>query len=60
MAIKKLIRESAKKNKKKISLEAIKKINDILEERLNIIITKSSRNADFSGRIVINERDIEE
>lgn len=60
MAIQKLIKELTKKNNKKISKKAIKKINDILEERLKIIIIKSSRNADFSGRIIINDRDIEE
>lgn len=60
MAIQKLIRELAKKNKKKISKKAIKKINCILEERLKVLILKSSKNADFSGRIIINEMDIEE
>lgn len=59
MAIQKLIKELTKKNKKKISKKAIKKINKILEEKLKVIILKSSRNADFSGRIVINEIDIE-
>lgn len=60
MAIQKLIKEFAKKNKKKISKKAIKKINNILEKKLELIILKSSRNADFSGRIVINELDIAE
>lgn len=60
MAIQKLIKELTKKNNKKISQKAIKKINDILEERLKIIIIKSSRNADFSGRIIINDKDIED
>jgi histone H3/H4 len=58
MAIQKLIKELAKKRKKKISKKAIKKINDILENELETIILKSSRNADFSGRRIINELDI--
>lgn len=56
----KLIKELAKKNKKKINKKAIKKINDMLNKKLEVIILKSSRNADFSGRIVINESDINE
>lgn len=58
--IQKLIKESTKKNKKKISKKAIKKINEILWKELEVIILKSSRNADFSGRIVINESDVSE
>jgi len=60
MAIQKLIKEFANKNKKKISKKAIKKINNILEKKLELIISKSSRNADLSGRIVINEFDVNE
>ena len=60
MAIQKLIKEFANKNKKKISKKAIKKINNILEKKLELVISKSSRNADFSGRIIINESDVSE
>lgn len=60
MVIQKLIKEFANKNKKKIGKKAIKKINDILEKKLLLIISKSSRNADFSGRIIINETDVSE
>ena len=60
MAIQKLIREFANKNKKKIGKKAIKKINSILERKLWLIISKSSRNADFSGRIIINASDVSE
>ena len=60
MITQKLIKESARKNKKKLSKKAIAKINKILEEKLKNIILKSSRNADFSGRIIINENDIRE
>jgi histone H3/H4 len=58
MTIQKLIKELAKKSKKKISKKAIKKINDMLKNELEIILLKSSRNADFSGRMIINESDI--
>ena len=58
MITRKLIKEIAKKNKKKLSKKAIAKINKILEEKLKIIVLKSSRNADFSGRIIINENDV--
>lgn len=58
MISQKLIKKFAKKNKKKLSKKAIVKINKILEEKLKIIIFKSSRNADFAGRIVINENDV--
>ena len=60
MAIQKLIRELARKNKKKVGKNAISKINSLLEKRLELIILKSSRNADFSGRIIINESDVSE
>jgi len=60
MAIQKLIKEFAKKNNKKISKKAIQKINKILEQKLWLIALKSSRNADLSGRIIINEFDVSE
>ncbi|MEK6912674.1 MAG: hypothetical protein AABX26_01820 [Nanoarchaeota archaeon] len=60
MAIQKLIKELAKKNNKKIGKKAIQKISEILEQKLGFIILKSSRNADFSGRIIINESDVSE
>lgn len=60
MAIQKLIKEIVKKNNKKISKKAIKKINKILEKELELLILKSSRNADFSGRVIINESDVTE
>lgn len=60
MTIQKLIKELVKKKKKKISKKAIRKINEILEEKLEVIILKSSRNADFSGRVIIGESDVVE
>ena len=53
------IRDIATKEKKKISRKAINKINQIIEENLRKIIRKASRNADFSGRKIIKEEDIE-
>ena len=59
MQIKK-IKEFGKEHDKKISKNAAKKINEILEREIMKIIKKSARNADFAGRKIIKEEDIEE
>ncbi|MEK6829364.1 MAG: hypothetical protein AABY15_04500 [Nanoarchaeota archaeon] len=58
--IQKTIREFARKNNKKISKKAIKKINEIIEKKVESIILQSARNADFLGRIVIDDSDVAE
>ncbi len=57
MIIKK-IKELARKNRKKISKEAIKEINKILIEKASDIVRKASRNSDFFGRKTIKKEDI--
>ena len=54
----KKIREIAKKDDKKLSKKAIKKINSMLEEKAEDIIRKAARKADFSGRKTIKQEDI--
>ncbi|MEK6859803.1 MAG: histone-like protein [Nanoarchaeota archaeon] len=55
----KKIKILAKENDKKIGKDAIKKIESLLLNNIEIIIKKASRNADFSGRKVIKPEDIE-
>jgi len=56
---KKLIKSIAEKEKKKIGVEAMIKINNLLEIYIKKIIQKASRNADFAGRKIIKQGDIE-
>ena len=58
LSLKKL-KDIVNKENKKISKKAIKKINLLLEEKARETIKKSARNADFEGRKVIKEKDIE-
>lgn len=59
MISKKKVKEFAEKeNSKKISEDAIKKLDEILEEKMRKILKKSSRSADFAGRTVIRKEDI--
>ena len=54
------IKEEAKKQGKKIGRKAIKKIICLLDKKTEEIIKKSARNADFSGRKIIKEDDVED
>ena len=56
----KKIKELGKEYDKKISKNGAKKINEILEREIREIIKKSARNADFAGRKIIKEEDIED
>jgi len=47
----------AKESRKKISKEAIKKINELIAQYMGNLIKEASRNADFNGRIVIKKED---
>ncbi len=60
MISQKKIREIARKENRKISKKAINKVQTILEKRAIELITKAKRNADFSGRNVIKDSDIED
>lgn len=53
------IKEIAEKSKKKIGKEAIKKLENYIEERIEEIITRAARNSDFFGRKVIKKEDLE-
>ena len=55
----KKIKDIADKENKKISKKAIDKISLILEKNAREIIKKSARNADFEGRKIIKEKDVE-
>ena len=55
----KKIKDVVNNKNKKISKKAIEKINLILEEKITEIVEKSARNADFEGRKVIKEKDVE-
>ncbi|MBU0760844.1 MAG: hypothetical protein KJ600_01970 [Nanoarchaeota archaeon] len=60
MISKQKIKEFVKKNySKKISLKAIEKLENLLEREIGEVIAGAARRADFSGRIVIKEEDIE-
>ena len=53
------LKDIADKENKKISKKAIDKISLILEKSAREIIKNSARNADFGGRKVIKEKDVE-
>ena len=55
----KKIKDIANGKNKKISRKAIDKISLILEKKIEEIIKKSARNADFEGRKTIKGKDIE-
>ena len=52
------IKEMIRKQDKRASVKAIKKINIILEKTAEDIIRKAKQNANFFGRRTINEEDI--
>lgn len=54
----KKLKNLAKDKGKKLSDKAIKKIENILEEKASEILRKAKLNADFSGRTIIKEEDI--
>lgn len=56
----KSIKQTAKRKGKRISREAVKKIQSILMEKTEEIIKKSARNSDFAGRKTIKLEDIQE
>ncbi|OIO41707.1 hypothetical protein COU56_03515 [Candidatus Pacearchaeota archaeon CG10_big_fil_rev_8_21_14_0_10_31_9] len=47
----------AKKSGKKISKEAVKKINELVTQYMVNLLNGASRNADFNGRVVIRKED---
>ncbi|MBU0957896.1 MAG: NFYB/HAP3 family transcription factor subunit [Nanoarchaeota archaeon] len=55
---KKSIKYFVEKEKKKIGVEAIKKINVLVEDYVEKIVKKACRNADFAGRKILKEEDI--
>ena len=55
----KIIKEIARKEGKKIGHKAIKKIEKILIGKVEEILKVASREADFSGRKIIGEGDVE-
>lgn len=52
------VKNMAEKEGKKISKDAIKKINRILKNKADKVIKMASRNADFAGRKVIKVVDV--
>lgn len=58
MVSKKIIKDLAEKEKKKIGNSTIKKIEGILTEKTKEILKDASRQADFSGRKIIKPQDI--
>lgn len=61
MISKKLIKAFVGKNYgKKLGAGAIRKLDKQLEEKINEILKRAVRRADFSGRTVIKEEDIVE
>ncbi len=50
----------AKESGKKISKDAVKKVNELIAQYIGNLIKKASRNADFSGRIVIKKDDFKD
>ncbi len=59
MVSKKIIKELARMEGKKIGGKAIEKIEKILKVKVKEIIKNSAREADFSGRKIIGEEDVE-
>ena len=55
----KKIKELAGKEKKKIGNKAIEKLNKYLKQKAKEILKNSARNADFSGRKIIKQEDVE-
>ncbi len=53
------IKNITKKEKMRISKKAIEKLFNILEEKSKEIIRKATRKAEFSGRVIIKETDID-
>ena len=54
----KKIKNIAEKEDKKISMKALNEIEKILEKECEQIIKKASQQADFAGRKVIKDEDI--
>lgn len=54
----KIIKEIANKENKKVGKDVIKKIEDLLEEQVKLIIKKAARRADFDGRVVVKAGDV--
>ena len=52
-------RKTVLKFNKKISIKALKKLKDCLEKEAEKKLFYASRNADYSGRKIIKEEDIE-
>lgn len=58
MISKQKLREIAKRFNKKLSSNAIKKIESIVNDDIEKIMEKAARSSSFSGRVVIIEQDI--
>lgn len=59
MVSKKIIKELAKKENKKIGHKAIEKIEKILIGKVEEILKTAARQADFGGRGIIKGEDVE-
>ncbi len=60
MINKTFIKKIAEKRDKKIGISAIKKIEKILQEKVEKLLIKASKQADFLGRKIIKSEDIAE
>ena len=58
MSNKTLIKKIAEKKGKKIGLSAIRKIEALLQIEVEKLLMRASRQADFSGRKIIQPEDI--
>lgn len=55
-----IIKGMAGRHEKKIGKKAVEKIETILKKKADELILNATRNADFSGRRIIIEEDIQE